>query len=211
MFYIQWLSPYLSYIQDRVFQAKWTQEAYLGWDFKCPKRIQWNCIFGIKLLLVLKHPSPYWMKPFGTDQWSNKLGSEEIHKPIESTLLKTPCILFPAHLDDDPNNALTWHDDHSSGALLCGHPHSVPRTREINSFCTLSSLSNLHCGHPMPRAKDRHFVYNQMSLKSALWTPHILGQSLTIKGCVRVSVRLSRYVIGLDHFWFKYPQPVQWH
>ena len=35
-----------------------------------------------------------------------------------------------------------------------------------------------------------------------------LGVSLTIKGCVRVSVTQVR---SPNHFWFKYPQPVQWH
>ena len=33
--------------------------------------------------------------------------------------------------------------------------------------------------------------------------------SLTIKGCVRLSVCLS--VTSFHHFWFKCPQPVQWH
>ena len=44
-----------------------------------------------------------------------------------------------AHLDDDPDNALTRHDDDSSGALLCGHPDPIPRTRGtvMNYLCTL--------------------------------------------------------------------------
>ena len=53
-----------------------------------------------------------------------------------------------------------------------------------------------------------------MQCPSALFCDSGLNLSLTIRGCVRVCVCPSVCVshwIGLDHFWFKYPQPRQWH
>ena len=44
------------------------------------------------------------------------------------------------------------------------------------------------------------------------WDQSVDTQSLTIKGCVRLSVCLSvSHVMSLHHFWFKYSQLGQWH